>query len=174
MADLEGLFAAHHPGLYRYFYRAVGQVDTARDLTQDVFVRMSRNVVPDRPEEARAWMFRIARNLVLDHYRHRRRHPESAPAPDEASRAASQDVELAVNRALASLAPVDRDVFLMREVSGLGYEEIAAACELTVDAVRSRIHRARLSLRCELAAPIATSRTTATSRSGRINVRTDT
>lgn len=55
----------------------------------------------------------------------------------------------------------------MREVAGLGYEEIATACELTPDAVRNRIHRTRLQLRAQLAAPIATLRTTATSRTAK-------
>jgi RNA polymerase sigma-70 factor, ECF subfamily len=62
---------------------------------------------------------------------------------------------LALKQALATLPDLDRDVFLLREVSGLTREEIATACELTVDAVRSRIHRARLELRAVLAAPIA-------------------
>ncbi len=74
---------------------------------------------------------------------------------------------MAVNEALASLPALDRDIFLMREIAGLGYEEIAGACELTADAVRSRIHRARLQLRELLAAPIATSRTMGLNRSGR-------
>jgi RNA polymerase sigma-70 factor (ECF subfamily) len=61
---------------------------------------------------------------------------------------------LALKQALATLSDLDRDVFLLREVSGLSREEIATACELTPDAVRSRIHRARLELRAVLAAPI--------------------
>ena len=86
---------------------------------------------------------------------------------DEATRPPHQDVSTAVNEALAALPALDRDVFLMREVAGLGYEEIAEACELTPDAVRSRIHRTRVQLRDQLAAPIATSRTMAATRSGR-------
>ncbi len=62
---------------------------------------------------------------------------------------------LALKQALATLTDLDRDVFLLREVSGLSRDEIATACELTTDAVRSRIHRARLELRALLAAPIA-------------------
>jgi len=62
---------------------------------------------------------------------------------------------LALKQALAGLPVLDRDVFLLREVGGLSRNEIATACELTPDAVRSRIHRARLALRDALAAPIA-------------------
>jgi RNA polymerase sigma-70 factor (ECF subfamily) len=76
-------------------------------------------------------------------------------------------VDLAVKLALAALPELDRDVFLMRELAGLGYEEIGRACGLTPDAVRSRIHRARLQLREQLAAPIATRRTIPMRHSGR-------
>jgi RNA polymerase sigma-70 factor (ECF subfamily) len=164
--DPEALFAAHNRGLFRYFLRVAGQVDAARDLTQDVFVRISRTAVPAASEgELKAWLFRIARNLAVDFHRRRMRE-RSAVTPD-AARPASQDVDIAVMQALSTLDALDRDVFLMREVAGLSYSEIAAACELTPDAVRSRIHRARLALRAQLAAPIASRRTLPMRLSGR-------
>ena len=165
MADPEALYGANHRRLFRYLCRAVGKADTARDLTQEVFLRVSRTAIPAAPDgDLRGWLFRIARNLALDHHRSRRRHPEPAPLAVEPARPASQDVSTAVNEALAALPAVDRDVFVMREVAGLGYDEIAAACELTPDAVRSRLHRTRLLLREQLAAPIATCRTNAIRR----------
>jgi RNA polymerase sigma-70 factor (ECF subfamily) len=174
MADTEGLFAANQTRLFKYFCRAVGRAEAAGDLTQEVFLRVSRTSIPAAAHgDVSAWLFRIARNLALDHHRKRLRHPEPAALVHEPTRSASQDVNLAVNEALASLPALDRDVFLMREVAGLGYEEIAGACELTADAVRSRIHRTRLQLRDLLAAPIATSRTMAMSRSGKTFERND-
>ena len=165
MADPEVLYGANHRRLFRYFCRAVGRAETARDLTQEVFLRVTRTAIPAAPEgDLRGWLFRIARNLVLDHHRSLRRCPEPAPLTVEPIRSASQDVSAAVNEALASLPAVDRDVFVMREVAGLGYDEIAAACVLTPDAVRSRLHRTRLVLREQLAAPIATCRTNAIRR----------
>ena len=166
--DPEALFIANQHRLFSYFRRAVGQTDAARDLTQDVFLRVSRTVVPAATDgEVRAWLFRIARNLALDHYRKRVRQPEPSAFVDQRSRLPSQDVDIAVNEALAGLPDLDRDVFLMREVAGLGYEEIGRACGLTPDAVRSRIHRARLQLRAQLAAPIATRQTIPLRHSGR-------
>jgi len=166
--DAEALFAAHQNRLFRYLCRAVGHADTARDLTQDVFVRVSRATIPAAADgEIRAWLFQIARNLALDHHRRHLRRPELSALTDAAARLPSQDVDVAVNEALAVLTDVDRDVFLMREVAGLGYEEIARACGLTPDAVRSRIHRARLQLRELLASPIATRRTIPMRHSGR-------
>jgi hypothetical protein len=60
-----------------------------------------------------------------------------APAP------ATQELTVALHQALAALADVDRAVFLLRESAGLSYDEIAAACELSVEAVRGRLRRAR-------------------------------
>jgi RNA polymerase sigma-70 factor (ECF subfamily) len=186
-ADPEALFTANRQRLFKYFCRAVGQADLAQDLTQDVFVRVTRTAIPTADDGAvRAWLFRIARNLALDHHRQRARHPEpvaltgstlsesstassesARSASAESARSASQDVDLAVNEALAALPDLDRDIFLMREVAGLGYDEIARACAVTPDGVRSRIHRARLQLRAQLAAPIATRRSIPMRHSGR-------
>jgi RNA polymerase sigma-70 factor (ECF subfamily) len=167
-ADPAALFAAHQHRLFKYFCRAVGQTETARDLTQDVFLRVSRTTIPVATDgEVRAWLFHIARNLALDYHRTRLRQPKPSVLMDDRTRIPSQDVDLAVNEALARLPDLDRDVFLMREVAGLGYEEIGTACGLTRDAVRSRIHRARLQLREDLASPIATRRTMPMRQSGR-------
>ena len=167
-ADAEALYNANHRGLFRYLCRAVGHVETARDLTQDVFLRVRRSVIPAASEGSlRGWLFQIARNLALDHHRTGQRRPPVEPLADTAVRPASQETTLAVNDALASLADVDRDVFLMREVAGLGYDEIASACGLTPDAVRSRIHRARLQLRERLSGQIAARRMAPMRRSGR-------
>jgi RNA polymerase sigma-70 factor, ECF subfamily len=170
MAGSEALVATHHSRLFRYLCRAVGHPDTARDLTQDVFLRVSRTTVPVAADaQVTSWLFRIARNLALDHHRQRARRPQTQPLADDGTRPASQDVTTAVNEALERLPDLDRDVFLMREVAGLGYDEIAAACDLSPDAVRSRIHRTRLQLRELLAAPIATRRTIPMRQSGRLS-----
>ncbi len=161
MADSQALFAAHQDGLFGYLSRAVGERETARDLTQDVFVRiLSSATLPPTAEQQRAWVFRIARNLVIDHHR-RQKHRQTEPLtadPVSDGRTTSADTAAIVHQALSRLDDDARDVFLMREVSGLSYVEIAEACQLTPDAVRSRIHRTRLQLRAQLTAPIASAR----------------
>jgi RNA polymerase sigma-70 factor (ECF subfamily) len=153
VADAQTLFALYHDRLRRYLSRASGETEAARDLTQEVFLRVSRNAIPSAPEQQLAgWLFQIARNVALDHHRHRQRRPEEGLAGIERAKGATQETTTALNQALAVLPGIDRDVFLMREMSGLSYDEIARACELTPDAVRNRIHRARLQLR-ELLAP---------------------
>lgn len=167
-ADAEALFAEHHQTLLRYLCRAIGQPDAARDLAQDVFLRISRSAPPHGDAiEVRAWMFRIARNLVIDYHRNRARAVQPVPLSDLVARNASQDVTLAVNQALGTLPDLDRDVFLMREISGLSYDEIATVCDLTPEAVRARLYRTRLALRERLEAPIATHRGRTMRLSGR-------
>lgn len=146
------LFDAHRDGVFRYLSRVVGRGEAA-DLTQEVFLRVVRSAAPEADEHGmRAWVFRIARNLALNHLRDSKRELASAALVDSA-RAASQETTAAIHQALEQLAPLDRDVFLMREAAGLSYGEIAAACEITPDAVRSRLHRARQQLRDLLCPP---------------------
>jgi RNA polymerase sigma-70 factor (ECF subfamily) len=151
--DADVLFTAHRDGVFRYLCRIVGYED-ARELTQEVFLRVTRAAAPESPGSdpagRRAWVFRIARNLALNHVRDDRRRAVAGVLPDDAATPATQALAAALREALEQLSPVDRDVFLMREAGGLSYEEISFACQLTADAVRSRLHRARQQLRAAL------------------------
>jgi RNA polymerase sigma-70 factor (ECF subfamily) len=154
VGDAEALFAEHRQGVFRYLCRIVGQIDTASDLTQEVFLRVSRATIPEADEAgSRAWVFRIARNLALNHLRDERRRPAEAE-PADRSEPATQELAIALRQALGRLQPLDRDVFLLRETAGLSYQDIAGACEITVEAVRARLHRARGDLRDTLDAPM--------------------
>ncbi len=156
--DTETLFVEHRTGVYRYLCRIVGRAETASDLTQEVFLRVARAGVPAAdPAARRAWVFRIARNLALNHVRDTR-VAAAVPVPAEGGAPAVQELSLAIRQALAALSDADREVFLLRETAGLSYDEIAAACDLTVDAVRARLKRARQHLRDALAGPIAVHR----------------
>jgi RNA polymerase sigma-70 factor (ECF subfamily) len=153
VASAEKLFAVYQGRLQRYLSRACGETELARDLTQEVFLRVSRVAIPIASENQQAgWLFRIARNVALDHHRQRNRRPEEALGAHDSATGAAQEITTALNQALSTLPEVDRDVFLMREMSGLSYDEIATACELTSDAVRNRLYRARVQLR-EILAP---------------------
>lgn len=150
MVDAERLFALHRQSLLRYLSRIVGRAEAAQDLSQEVFLRVARTGVPATdPAGSRAWLFRIARNLALNHLRTLRRRPEPSPLLDQAEPAV-QELGLALSQALASLSDVDRDVFLLREAAGLSYPEIGAACDLSVEAVRARLYRTRGELRALL------------------------
>jgi len=155
------IFERHHRAVFRFLRRMMGGGHEAEDLTQEVFLRVLRAL--DTYEERqleRAWVFRIARNVWLDHLRVRRR----AGAAGEADRApvarlaAVQSTRVALDQALGRLQEADREAFLMREIGGLGYAEIADVLGITPSAVRNRIHRARLALRECLDPPRATLR----------------
>jgi RNA polymerase sigma-70 factor (ECF subfamily) len=129
-------------------------VAEAEDLTQEVFLRVVK-AIPAYQERnlERAWVFRIARNVRLDEWRARDRAPVPGPLPDgeSAGGSANHAERLAIEEALGQLGQAEREAFVLREVGGLGYAEIADAAGATPDAVRSRIHRARLALRQALA-----------------------
>jgi RNA polymerase sigma factor (sigma-70 family) len=147
------IFEQHGTAVHRYFRRVTGDTATADDLSQEVFLRVIRG--GDRyeaRERERAWVFRIARNVLLDRHRQTSRTPP-IDANAEPLTAASQTTRVSVREALAQLPADEREAFLLREIGGLGYGEIAAATDSTISAVRSRIYRARLALRDKLIPP---------------------
>lgn len=155
MTDVERFCAEHHQGVYRYLRRVLGATESARDLTQEVFLRVTRAGIPEASDAGRrAWLFRIARNLALNHLRDGRRRPTSVTL-EVAGVPATQELSVALNDAIAALPDLDRDVFLLRESAGLSYVEIATACELPVESVRSRLHRTRQALRLALGPSLA-------------------
>jgi RNA polymerase sigma-70 factor (ECF subfamily) len=153
VTDTSTLYAEHQQAVFRYLCRFVGQADSARDLTQEVFLRVSRTRVPDADAAGlRAWVFAIARNLALNHVRDRR--PRETTFAHASAEPAVQELSVAIAQALDALDDTDRDAFLLREAGGLSYQEIAVACELTVEAVRTRLKRARQQLREALDGPV--------------------
>ena len=164
---VERLYLTYQPQVLRYLTRMVGQRDTAQDLTQETFLRATTSDPPDQEPQRRAWIFRIARNLALNHIRDTSRHLALAPDAPRADIPAPNDTALIVNEAIGKLSAVDRDVLLLRESGGLTYDEIAAACDMTTDAVRARLQRARQALRVMLQDVLIVERTAGVRFSGR-------
>ena len=95
-------------------------------MLSDAGASSSRAGVPDTSSDGqRAWIFRIARNLAINHVRDRRRHGAVVELID-VQRPATQELALSLDHALASLGELDREVFLLRESAGLTYGEIAS------------------------------------------------
>jgi RNA polymerase sigma-70 factor, ECF subfamily len=151
---------AHRYGdtVYTMAYRLTGDRDEARDLTQDVFVRVYRNLDRYRPGTFEGWLYRITKNLFLDRMR-RRARVRMEPLPDEEWRqppepdpGPAERVEAGVLRgdletALQQLPPTFRAAVVLCDVQGLSYEEIAESTGWPIGTVRSRIHRGRRALR---------------------------
>ena len=147
--QVDQIFVRYREPVFRFLRRLVRDGRVAEDLAQDTFMRALGASYTSRGEE-QAWIFQIARNLARDHLRARARAPLAADLGDPAAAVPDPGLALDLELALATLGDEDREVFLLKEVGGLGYAEIAIACGLTPDAVRSRLHRARIALRRQL------------------------
>jgi RNA polymerase sigma-70 factor (ECF subfamily) len=146
---VDSLFARYREPVYRFLRRMLRDQPGAEDLTQETFLRALNGRYQANGHE-RAWIFQIARNLAMDRLRANQRRPVLVEFDDGDGRSADPGLSIALDAALARLSPEDREIFLLREVAGLSYGEIAVASGLTSDAVRSRLHRARLALRAAL------------------------
>jgi RNA polymerase sigma-70 factor, ECF subfamily len=143
----------HQSLVYRHV-RGMGlDHDTCLDLVQDAFVRAYSRLEECRdPAHFRAWVFRIGRNLCLDHLKNVRRmsipmsqssEVENIPAGgDDAN-----DVDRTLREALLRLPDFLREAFLLKHDAGYTYEEIAELTNASPSAVKMRVHRARETLR---------------------------
>lgn len=144
--------------VYTMAYRLTGDRDEARDLAQDVFVRVYRNLDRYQPGTFEGWLYRITKNLFLDRVR-RRTRVRLEPLPDEEWKQPSESdpgpletIEAGVLRgdletALDELPAGFRTAVVLCDVQGLSYEEISEALGWPIGTVRSRIHRGRKALR---------------------------
>jgi RNA polymerase sigma-70 factor (ECF subfamily) len=155
------LYDQHHEALFRYIWARVGETQLAEDLTGDVFVRMLDALPHYRPSGVpfRAWLYRIARNLLVDHYR--KAHIRSAePLQESAKGAESHDEpgllfeqKLSVERlhqVLAELDEAQREVVSLRFLAELSLQETAATLEKTEAAIKALQHRGLAALRLAL------------------------
>ena len=139
---------------YHFILRMVRRPSVAEDLSQDVFVRLWRHL--DRIEDAGllpAWLRRVAANAVIDHWRKEearqrrmqvlREHPIARRVVRPSSRMETREAADAVRAAVEKLPAKLRSALLLRTVDGLSYEELADVLGVSVNAVRSRLFRAR-------------------------------
>ncbi len=145
----------------------VNDDEDARDLAQEAFIRAFKNLKQFDPERKfSSWLFRIAHNLCIDHYRRRKldtvpmvrtgggETEESwdlpDPSPDPGATFSDRERSRRLLAAVESLPPGYRVVILLRHQQGLAYEEIAESLELPLGTVKARIHRAHRLLKEKL------------------------
>ncbi len=138
----------------------VGQEEQVEDLAQETFLRVF-GALPRYRSDGRAklstWILTIATRLAIDLLRRRRPTLVDATTVPLRARGSTdgparrRELAAAIRDAVADLAPPYRATFLLREYHDLSYEEIAAALEVDVGTVKSRLNRARRSLRATLA-----------------------
>jgi RNA polymerase sigma-70 factor (ECF subfamily) len=159
--SFEQLYRGHHADVFRAALRQVGNVHDAEDVTQAAFVDAYRAVLRgSRPESPRAWLLAIAENVRRRRYRTAQRRPREEPIDADFPLAAELPHELAheLAEALSALPDEQRQVFVLRELGGLSYDEIAAETGATVGAIQMQLFRARRALREQLEPPTVSRR----------------
>ena len=158
MIRADELFARHHRDVLRYLVHMTGRLDEAEDLAQEVFTKVVRALQNGGAiGHERGWLFSIVRNLLADRYRDQQRRVPQAAAP-EPTIPGAQSVAFDLRQSLGKLSAADREIFLLKEIGGFTYEEIANACHCTVESVRARLYRTRIALR-SMMNPAASGRT---------------
>lgn len=166
----ETLVRRHQRGLVNHLFRQIGHQEVARDLAQEVFLKVYLSLSSFDPTyRFKTWLYRIASNCAIDHLRkkkpptcalHSDPHTGGAsglestlagqdPTPDDALRL--QELQLRLEKAVQGLAPEFRQLILLRHRQHCRYDEIARITELPIGTVKNRIFRAREVLRGELA-----------------------
>jgi RNA polymerase sigma-70 factor (ECF subfamily) len=162
------LVADHQRMVVQLAINLLGDRDEALDLSQDVFLRVFRTISRFRGQSAlRTWIYRIAVNQARNRHRFWRRrhradqvsldahvaaHGDLLPGDDVGPerRLALKELAARLRHALAALPFDQRTAIVLREIDGLSYEEIAFSLGVTVGTVKSRLTRARQTLRMEL------------------------
>jgi RNA polymerase sigma-70 factor (ECF subfamily) len=147
--DWGEIYRTTYQELVRFLHRKVWDVDRARDLAQEVFVRALKH----EPQEPRAWVFKVALNLARDEARtvlRRKKHlallrnethdREPYPGPEE--QMAVEERWSQLRKALDAVSDKDREILLLWD-AGLSYREIAEVTDLAIGAVGTTLARAR-------------------------------
>ena len=149
--------------LLNFIYRTIGDREKAEDLVQEVFIRVYRHLHRfDRSKKFSTWAYTIASNLAKNELRNRSRNPlvlyqtltknwqtedrplefeDSSMRPDDMYR--KRHLRQLVEEATAQLPQHHREVFVLRELEGKSYEEIAEITSCNLGTVKSRLNRAR-------------------------------
>lgn len=152
-SDLKALYLAHRGEIQDYLDRRLRCKETAADLTQDTFIRLSEQMGRGRIENFRAYLFSSARNLFIDHTRrqeHRKGEPldaeqlgkveQSTPTLEQGVIANQQLATL--NKVIQDMPAHCREVFLMVRVEGLTYAQIGERLGISSKTAYSRMVRA--------------------------------
>lgn len=156
------LYRAYVDKIYRYILFRVESVQTAEDLTAEVFLRMVESLpsYEDRNTPLLVWLYRIAHARVIDHYRRYKRTAEQASL-DSVEIGADLDLDSdllteyrvdQLRAALSRLTDSQRQVIILRFIEGYSLEATAQAMDKTVDAVKALQYRALQALAAALRA----------------------
>ena len=138
------------PALYRFCRYLSRSPWDAEDLVQDALARAFTTLAsqPEPPRDPRAWLFRVASNLWIDHVRRSAARPAvpsgAGPGPEEPARVvADRATREAAGTLLVQLSPQERAAVVLKDVFDLGLDEIAAILSTSVGAIKAALHRGR-------------------------------
>lgn len=147
-------FDQYHQAVYSFAYRLTGSAEIAEDITQECFLVLIRDPLRYDPKRGtlRVFLFAIARNLALKHYRDYREEPfEGIADAHTVDPRRNLELSTAVGIAIATLSPLQQEVLILFEYEGATLEEIALIVGADIGTVKSRLHRGRERLRKILA-----------------------
>src|SRR5512139_618530 len=168
---LEDLIGRHQRRVYRFGLKMCRDPEDAKDVLQETLLAAARTVKDFRgASSVSTWLYTIARSFCIKKRRRSKFAPEqeesldarepgtearqvSDPSRGPEDELAGRQVEAALERAISDLDPMYREVLVLRDVEGLTAPEVAEVMGLTVEAVKSRLHRARVAVR-EAVAPL--------------------
>lgn len=160
---LEELYLLHFDRIYGYLHMSVGNRHDAEDLTTQTFVKMLESVGRFRWQSApfSAWLFRIAHNLAMDHFRaHRRWQPEEEipEPPDSAEPSAEAEAMQSIGRQsmlrlIENLSHEQQQVLTLKFVFNFSNGEVATILGKSEGAIKSLQHRALVSLQKQVSSP---------------------
>jgi RNA polymerase sigma-70 factor, ECF subfamily len=155
-AALEELYLIHFDRIYSYLHVSVGNRHDAEDLTTQTFLRMLESIGRFRWQAApfSAWLFRIAHNLAMDHFRARRRwQPEEEVPEPPGSEEPSAELEAmqslgrqSMLELIENLSPEQQQVLTLKFVFNFSNADVATILDKTEGAIKSLQHRALASL----------------------------
>ncbi|HYU42129.1 MAG TPA: RNA polymerase sigma factor, partial [Vicinamibacteria bacterium] len=167
---LEALLKDVQPRIYRFSLKMCGRTEDAQDVLQDTLFAAARTVRGFRgASSVSTWLYTIARSFCIKKRRRSVFTPTvvsleadpaaartaAAPGPDPERTLADRELASALEAAIAALDPASREVLVLRDMEELPADEVAAITGLSVSAVKSRLHRARLAVREQLAPTMA-------------------
>jgi RNA polymerase sigma-70 factor (ECF subfamily) len=160
---LEELYLLHFDRIYSYLHMSVGNRHDAEDLTTQTFLKMLESIKRFRWQAApfSAWLFRIAHNLAMDHFRaHRRWQPEEdvPEPPGSAEPSAEAEAMQSIGRAsmmemIETLSAEQQQVLTLKFVFNFANAEVATILGKTEGAIKSLQHRALVSLQKKIQQP---------------------
>ena len=130
----------------------LGNESDAEDVTQDTFIKLWGRGAAIEEDHVKPWLLRVARNACLDRLRRLRLVPEhdSTEPADPADTAEISELGLHLRAAISKLEEPFRSLVLLREMHQLSYAELADVTDLSLDQVRTYLHRGRRALRAML------------------------